>query len=57
MWRETMEKTHTRTHTCFLTNEYIHNVDAQMETETLTPKPHHKDTSQYDLSRLFVGIK
>ncbi len=39
----------------FSTNEYIHNVDAQME--TLTPKSHHKDTSEHDLARLFVGIK
>lgn len=37
------------------TNEYIHNVDAQME--TLTPKSHHKDTSEHDLPRMFVGIK
>lgn len=52
---------HTRTHThthktfLFLTNEYIHNVDAQME--TLTPKPHHKDTSEHDLSHLLCGYK
>lgn len=39
----------------FSTNEYIHNVDAQME--TLTPKSHHKDTSEHELARLFVGIK
>lgn len=47
--------THAKKQNKKLTNEYIHNVDAQME--TLTPKSHHKDTSEHDLARLFVGIK